>query len=472
MSTQRETFKEKPIYTLTEISQSLHSVIAKNYPRPYYIKAEIVRLNYYPHSGHCYPELAEKEGNAIKTQMRAIIWSSAFREINNRFVKITGEPMKEGINILCLATIEYDVKYGLSLHIQNVEPTYTLGDMVKNKLLVIERLKKEGIFTSNKEKKLALIPKRIAVISVETSKGYGDFMVTLANNPYHYKFECTLFPSILQGEKAIRTINEKLTEIETMLDRFDCVVIIRGGGGDVGLSCYDDYALASRVATFPLPVVSGIGHSTNETITDMVSYQSKITPTDVANFFIDQYRKVDQQLEDSKKVIANYVNQKISTERNFLIQSDSNLNNIGVRVIHQHNKILQSLENSVALAGNEMVNNHKLTLALITNQFRNQCANAVQHPKNQIDHFEKTIKISIDQQIKNHKNTLSRWEEKVALLSPESILKRGFSITYHKDKVLRNSDRLTEGDVIVTKLYQGEIKSIIQNSPIDNDDKK
>ncbi|MDL2297461.1 exodeoxyribonuclease VII large subunit, partial [Bacteroidales bacterium OttesenSCG-928-E04] len=223
MNTQRETFKDKPIYSLTDISQSLHSVIAKNYPRPYYIKAEIVRLNYYPHSGHCYPELAEKEGNVVKTQMRAIIWASAFREINARFKQITGEPMKEGINILCLATIEYDVKYGLSLHIQNVEPTYTLGDMVKNKLLVIERLKKEGVFTANKEKKLPLIPKHIAVISVETSKGYADFMVTLANNRYNYKFECTLFPSILQGEKAIRTINEKLTEIENARNKFDCV---------------------------------------------------------------------------------------------------------------------------------------------------------------------------------------------------------------------------------------------------------
>jgi exodeoxyribonuclease VII large subunit len=402
MAIERETFKEKPIYTLTEISKSLHSVIAKNYPRPYYIKAEIVKLNYYPHSGHCYPELAEKEGNIIKTQMRAIIWSSAFREINDRFVKLTGEPMKEGINILCLATIEYDVKYGLSLHIQNVEPTYTLGDMVKNKLLVIERLKKEGIFKANKERKLVLIPKRIAVISVETSKGYADFMVTLANNPYHYKFECTLFPSILQGDKAIRIITEKLTEIEGLVDFFDSVVIIRGGGGDVGLSCYDDYQLAARVATFPLPVISGIGHSTNETITDMVSFQSKITPTDVANFFIDQYRKVDQVLEDSKHAISKQVARRVATEKSTLQHYDENLSNIAIRVIYRHAQALQSIE------------------------------------------------------------------EKIALLSPESILKRGFSITYFQDKTLKNSDKVKKEDLIITRLYHGEIRSRVEETKNEN----
>jgi exodeoxyribonuclease VII large subunit len=413
MTDNREFFNQKPVYSLTEISQSLRSVIAKTYSRPYYIKAEIVKLNYYPHSGHCYPELAEKEDNKIKTQMRAIIWSSQFREINSRFEKITGESLKEGINILCLATIEYDVKYGLSLQIQDIEPTYTMGDMIKNKMLVIEQLKKENIFDANKEKKLTLLPKRIAIISVETSKGYGDFRVTLENNPYHFKFEYTLFPSILQGEKAVGTITARLDEIRSRVGEFDSVVIIRGGGGDVGLSCYDDYHLAAAVATFPLPVIAGIGHSTNITVTDMVAYQSKITPTDVANFFIDRFREFNEAIDEIKNKIK--TNQIISEQKRFIEQ------------IHNRIKVSSS--------------------------------NILYPQKEQIDHSKRLISLFLKQIFQQKKEEIKNVEHKIELLHPDNILKRGFSITCLHKKAIISQKELKQGDKIVTKFYDGEIES-------------
>jgi exodeoxyribonuclease VII large subunit len=151
IAAQRELFNDRPVYTLSDISKSLQSIISKTYNQPYYIKAEIIKLNYYPRTGHCYPELAEKEDEKIKAQMRAIIWSSQYKTINERFKKITGDIIKEGITILCLASIEYSPQYGLALHIQDIEPTFTLGEMAKSKIAVIERLKKEGIFNANKK---------------------------------------------------------------------------------------------------------------------------------------------------------------------------------------------------------------------------------------------------------------------------------------------------------------------------------
>ena len=120
-------------------------------------------------------------------------------------------------------------QYGLALHIKDIEPTFTLGEMAKSKIAVIERLKKEGIFNANKKMQLPLIPKRIAIISIETSKGYSDFMITLRQNNWNYQFDCQLFPAILQGEKAITTITEQLAVIRSRIIEFDCVVIIRGG---------------------------------------------------------------------------------------------------------------------------------------------------------------------------------------------------------------------------------------------------
>lgn len=395
---QRELFNDRPVYTLSDISKSLQSIISKTYNQPYYIKAEIIKLNYYPRTGHCYPELAEKEDEKIKAQMRAIIWSSQYKTINERFKKITGDVIKEGITILCLASIEYSPQYGLALHIQDIEPTFTLGEMAKSKIAVIERLKKEGIFNANKKMQLPLIPKRIAIISIETSKGYSDFMITLRQNNWNYQFDCQLFPAILQGEKAITTITEQLAVIRSRIIEFDCVVIIRGGGGDVGLSCYDHYQLAREVAIFPIPILSGIGHSTNETVTEMVAYANKITPTEVAYFLIQKFHDFSILIEDFQNFIL-----KTATDR-------------------------------------------------IKNDFINMGNNT------------RLIKLFSKQIIEKQQAIIDNYIKQLELLHPENILKRGFSITYHKGKVITDSNNLQNEDLIVTQYYKGKTESIIKKS--------
>lgn len=345
----RERFNDRPIYTLSEIGKSLQSIIEKNYNRAYYIKAEIIKLNYYPRTGHCYPELAEKENETIKAQMRAIIWSSAYRAINERFKKITGETLKEGLTILCLATIEFSPQYGLALHIQDIEPTFTLGEMAKNKQAVIDKLKKEKLFDANKKTTLPMVPKRIAVISVETSKGYSDFMITLSKNNWNYKFECQLFPSLLQGEKAITNMVERLAQIKEKIEDFDCVAIIRGGGGDVGLSCYDHYTLANEVARFPIPILTGIGHSTNETVTEMVAFANKITPTAVAYFLIQQYHNFALLIEDYQNSILTKASERIKNDFFILEKQNQILILLAKQLLNQQKERLQHYEKQLEL---------------------------------------------------------------------------------------------------------------------------
>ena len=394
----RETFHDHPVYSLSEIAFSLHKVVERTYPQPYFIKAEILKLNFYPHSGHCYPELVEKEGNSIKAEMRAIIWAANYQRINDRFIQITGNPLKENISILCLARIEFSPKHGLALHIEDIEPTYTLGEMVKNRNAVIERLKKEGVFTANKRLEMPLLPKRVAIISVETSKGYSDFITTLNGNRYGYRFVTELFPSILQGDKAIVGITGRLAEIEMRQKEFDCVVIVRGGGGDVGLSCYDEYEMAHRVATFPLPVLTGIGHSTNLSVTDMVAHTYNITPTDVAFALIGYFQTFDEKLQECQDRI-------VEVSRRLLVDEQS--------------KLLRMTEAA-----------RMLPLVRLTEQ----------------------------------QGRVGMIEEKVRLLHPENILKRGFSITRHNGKVVTNVADLKSGDELHTQVYEGEMTSIFYAS--------
>lgn len=401
METKRETFHDHPVYSLSEIALSLHKVVERTYPQPYFIKAEILKLNFYPHSGHCYPELVEKEGNAIKAEMRAIIWAANYQRINDRFVQITGNPLKENISILCLARIEFSPKHGLALHIEDIEPTYTLGEMVKNRNAVIERLKKEGVFTRNKNLEMPLLPKRIAVISVETSKGYSDFITTLNGNRYGYRFVTELFPSILQGDKAIAGITGRLAEIELRQQEFDCVVIVRGGGGDVGLSCYDEYEMAHRVATFPLPVLTGIGHSTNLSVTDMVAHTYNITPTDVAFALIGYFQTFDEKVQECQSRI-------VEVSRRLLVDEQA--------------KILRMTEAA-----------RMMPVVRLTEQ----------------------------------QGRVGVMEEKVRLLHPDNILKRGFSITRMNGKVVTCAKDLKPGDELRTQVYEGEVMSVVKGEQLE-----
>jgi exodeoxyribonuclease VII large subunit len=415
MAVAQESFKEHPVYRLSDITKSIKSVINRTYHKPYYIKAEILKLNVYPHSGHCYPELVEKENGKIITQFRSVIWASQYQIINEQFRRITGEPLKEGISILCLATIEFNPQYGLALYIQHIEPIYTLGEIAKNRMAVIEKLTQEQLMDANKKLPMALLPKRVAIISVETSKGYTDFMTKLREHETLFRFETELFPSVLQGDKASKNIMQRLGDIEVRKDDFDCVVIVRGGGGDVGLSCYDDYDLAKSVATFPLPIITGIGHAVNETITGMVSYKNMITPTDVAVLLISQFQSFADQIEEWKR-----------------------------KIVNKSSDILQEQRYHIDKMGQQINFN---TTQLLTNA------------SDRLISMTETLKRQTKQLLQQEQRNIENTEKTITLLDPKNILKRGFSITTFQGKALRDNKTLSKGDMVVTQLYEGTIES-------------
>ena len=308
---------------------------------------------------------------------------------------------------------------------------------MKNKMAVIARLKKEGVFGANKQLQLPLLPKRIAVISVETSKGYSDFMVTLQENNWNYCFECELFPSILQGDKAITTITAQLDAIAKRQKDFDCVVIIRGGGGDVGLSCYDDYSLSHKVATFPLPIISGIGHSTNESVTDMVSYANKITPTEVAYFLIQQFHNFAIQVEDAQDKIIRYVETLFTREKYQIEQIEHNYLLLATRSLTHKKHQIEQLEQSCKLSATHLLSQEKSV----------------------IENLHKMMQLSSKQMLTIQNKELENLEEKIRLLHPHNVLKRGYSITRLNGKAVREASEAKDGDELITTLYHGEVKS-------------
>lgn len=417
MDHQPTLFDDRRIYSLFELAGTIREVLQGAYPDFYWIKAEIANLNFYPKSGHCYVDLVDKRDRTIRAEMRATIWSSVYQMISAKFRQQARENLRDGMTILFLASVSFHEVYGLSLNIIDIEPSFTLGEMAREKRDTIEALKKEGIFDQNHKKVLPLLPKKIAVISVESSKGYHDFMITIRNNPYGYAFRCSLFPSVLQGEKAVETITDQLRSIARHHAQFDVVSIIRGGGGEVGLSAYDNLKLAREVAVFPLPVITGIGHSTNETVVEMVAHTNLITPTAVASFLIEQFKAFEDRIDSL---------------------SDDLVREMG-QVLQDSLSRMASLSNCFHSATHRMLERHYSALM----------------------NSNEKIRIFLKYTLEKQHQQLETYQKKIELLDPKHILSRGYSITLLNDVPLRDASLVGRGAKIKTILYEGSLDSTV-----------
>ena len=429
------------VLSLSQLTAGIAKVFDENFPAPLWIKAEIAKLNLYPSSGHCYPSLVEKEKGTIKAEMRGTIWAADYSRINGNFIKITREPLKEGIQILFRAYVKYHPVYGLSLQIIDIDPSYTLGEMAREKMETIEKLKKEGLFDRNRQLELPLLPKRIAIISVKTSKGFSDFINILENNAWGYSFSCVLFPALLQGDKAVESIAGQLEAIGRVASHFDVVAIIRGGGGDVGLNCYDNYLLSKEVAQCPLPVITGIGHSTNETVVEMVAGFNKITPTDVAYFLIQMFHNFSGRIQVSQEKILSFTRELLEEEKRRWGDDCR-------RLLLQTGNLMKSEQNRLQLAGSRL----RFKPGLLTKEHQIKLMNTTDW-----------LAMRVTQYFAGKSQYLNALDEKLQLLDPQYILKRGYSITYLNGKPLTDNIGLQPGDEIQTRLYHGNIYSEVKS---------
>jgi exodeoxyribonuclease VII large subunit len=434
---------DKVIYSLLEVTKSIQKTLSERYTSSFWVKAEMNKLNPHPPSGHCYPELVEKKNGRIIAEIGSNLWKEDYQRINNNFLRVLKEPLKNGIGILFNAKIAYDPVYGLRLRILDIDPSYSLGELEREKQETIDKLRRAGIYDTNRSLKMPLLPKRLAIISVETSKGYSDFIKTIENNPWGYRFFHMLFPAILQGERSVNSILAQLRRIGRILPHFDAVAIIRGGGGEVGLTSYNDYTLARAIALFPIPVITGIGHSTNETVAEMIAFRNAITPTDLADYLLQQFHNfavpvqnaVDTVLAQSKRIIKDERSQFLHTVKYFrsvtgsLLQKKEHEMQTAIRYLHQgaRQAVQAGWRDTAQLAA---------ALADKTGSFLLQ-------ENRELGYLEKTV----------------------ALLDPDKVLKRGYSITMKNGRLVNSVTGLREGDLLTTLFSDGSVISAIGPIP-------
>ena len=402
------------VLSLFELNQLIRTVLEHSLPDTFLVTAEIASCDV---KNHCYLTLVDKEEDTIRAEIKAVIWAGRYKEIAEIFEKETGARLSKGIKILFQATVSFHERYGLKLTINHIDPSYTIGEFAVKRREILERLVKEGLIDRNKGLEFPLVPQRIGIISSSTAAGYEDLMTHLTNNAYGYKFITTLYEAIMQGDRAEASIVSALSQCSVDAVQLDLIVIVRGGGGQLDLQCFDSYEIGKAIALLALPVISGIGHQRDVTVTDEVSHSRAKTPTAVADMIITRVRDFEDRIDSLAHALAE-----------------------GTRTLTQDMKNgLSALSRRLEVAaGNKLLSNSHLLTAFI-----------------------KGLRYAL-RFIQNEQQKLTGRESNINHLDPANVLKRGYSITYRNGKAVKSASAVKVNDILRTVLHQGELLSRVE----------
>lgn len=404
--------------SLYDLNALVRRSIEQCLPDEFWVQAELsdVRTN---STGHCYLEFVQKDprNNNLIAKARGTIWANVLRLLKPYFEETTGQAFVSGIKVLVQVTVSFHELYGYSLTVQDIDPTYTLGDMARRRKEILKQLEEEGVLTLNKELEIPRLPQRIAVISSATAAGYGDFCHQLQSNSRGFYFYTELFPAFMQGDRVEESVLAALDQINARLEEFDAVVIIRGGGATSDLSGFDTYLLAASCAQFPLPVITGIGHERDDTVLDSVAHTRVKTPTAAAEMLIGRMILAAEELGNLAVRLQDGVRDLLSQEQRKLTVYKNRIPSVAFRRISEA----------------------KLTLLTV----------------------RKDLGQVVNSSLFRQRHRLELLQQRLEDISPEKQLARGYSITLKEGKVVKSVGEIQEGDELLTRLYQGELRSVV-----------
>ena len=429
-------------YSLMELNRMVRSTLENYMMDQYWLEAEIGQIG--ENRGHCYLEFIQKaEGyNTPVARAQARCWRNVWGSVRPYFEHTTGQTLAPGIKVLVLVHPEFHEAFGFSWIVDDIDPRFTLGDMARRRQEIIRQLKAEGVFDLNRELPLPLFTQRIAVISSSTAAGYGDFCRQLDENPRGFRFSTTLYGALMQGEGVENSIISALDKINAHIDDYDCVVIIRGGGATSDMSGFDSLLLAENVANFPIPIITGIGHDRDECILDMVSHTRVKTPTAAAAFLIDRLEQVARRIDDAADRITTYVQHRMEIE-------DIRLTQAAERIPILFSLVKSKQKNKIDALNQRMIHSIRRKL---------------DHHDSDLRTITMRIAPAIQRLIERHHHILDILEQRTKSLDPTLLLQRGYTITLVNGHALRSPSEVKPGDLIVTRLADGMVKSVVNET--------
>lgn len=426
--------------TLFELNNLVRRSLETLMPDDYWVEAELSELRTSP-QGHCYMELVQKdaEGNTPVARAQAKCWRQTWYTVDRRFRQATGQVLCAGMKVLLRVRANFHEAFGFSWIVGDIDPYFTLGDMMRRRQEILARLKAEGVIDLNKELPLPLFSQDIAVISSATAAGYGDFCRQLADNEYGFRFNTQLFAASMQGEQVETSVIAALDRIYAEADRYDCVVIIRGGGATSDLSGFDTLALAENVANFPLPVITGIGHDRDESVVDFVAHTRVKTPTAAAAFLIANLKGVADRLADAERRIGRTATARKDIEKEKLNRLQDRIPTLFAAIKGRQDARLVSFAGRMATAATRRMETERRKTETIAARLTPQPLRRLTAERHRIELLA----------------------QRANALDPKWLLKRGYSITTVQGKVVRNAKTLKPGDKIETRFGQGKVTSTV-----------
>ncbi|MEX2513235.1 MAG: exodeoxyribonuclease VII large subunit [Cyclobacteriaceae bacterium] len=434
--------------TLLTLNELIRKTLDENLSPSYWVMAEIGEFRDSV-KGHAYLDLIEKTDETIRAKMRANIWSYTYQSIKRKFESVTGEKIRSGMMVLALVNVQFHELYGLSLIIKDIDPHFTLGERARKRQEIIEKLQVEGLLDLNKQFVLPAVSQKVAIISSVTAAGYGDFINQLDQNGKNYKVHYRLYQASIQGNEAVRSIIAAIHEVEQHLiaEKFDLLVIIRGGGAQTDMDCFDDYALAQTIANAALPVVTGIGHERDQSIADMVAHTQLKTPTAVATFILSGFSEFEEHLNSLSIRMERVTKRLLQNEHNYL---------------KDQSHLIRTLASSKLGYAKQMMDG-----------FSKQTFGAVKHHLNlqqiRIGNIETSIRKITFSLLVKEKERLTQFDKTIKRLNPEYILTKGYTRTEINGMPI-NLQELKINDRMATFTKKQKIYSIIET--IEDHDKK
>lgn len=427
--------------SLYELNLLVRDVISMSLPDSYWVEAELSEARE-GSGGHCYMELIEKDehSNTPIAKAHASCWRNRWMLLKPQFERVTGQRIHAGMKVLLKVHAQFHENYGFSWIVDDIDPTYTMGDMARKRMEIIRALKEEGVFDLQKELTLPMFCQRIAVISSATAAGYGDFCNQLADNGYGLRFTTALFAATMQGEGVEQSVISALDRINEEWENWDCVVVIRGGGATSDLSGFDTLALAENVANFPLPIITGIGHERDESVLDMISFQRVKTPTAAAAFLVDHLTEAYVRIEDAQEAIINYVKRRLQVERMKLERISSQIPTLFSLVKMRQASRLDQLLNRLKMKAERIPADglHRLEM------------------------LEARLKEPVARKLEREQYRIEMLSQRAVAQDPKRLLIRGYSITLKDGKSVKDATELQAGDEIETRFAKGTVKSIVK----------
>lgn len=428
------TSKSPNTITLQEFNNRIKRLLADTSVMNCWVVAETtdVRINQ-----HCYLQLLEKnpKTGATVAKIKAIIWGNQFRFLNARFKQVTGRDIGNDMKIMVCLSVNYSPQYGLTVVINDINPEFTLGDMERQRQEILNRLTQEGIIGQNKTVPVPPVLQRIAIVSAAGAAGYGDFMKQLTDNKYGVCFYPCLFQATMQGVKTVPTVLAALDKVEQNQHLFDCVVIIRGGGGTEELNSFDNYDLARRVATFPLPVIVGIGHERDITVLDYVAGIRVKTPTAAAEHIILQAANALAHIGDLSNQVVSIARDYIARAKEQLSYYAGNVPILAQRIIDTNTLRLQNFIQNIPLHVQRRIEGENAQLA----RQKDAIKNAVAQVK-----MKETMR-------------LEALGDKIELLSPRKVMARGYTLTTCEGKIMTDAAQLEAGKQVTIHFRDGKV---------------